>query len=322
MTKKITINHSFTQLYPLISILLAVYNPNYEWFKEQLMSLDNQTYENLELIIYDDCPDKPVDNKFIEKYIKNINYKIIRGKANRGSNIAFEELTKLGQGQYFAYCDQDDIWEKDKLRILFDTIQKENSTLAYSDMAVIDGEGKHKFDSLLEAKPRLKYVYGENLTSSFFFKNCVSGCCMLIRSDISKSAVPFSKYIVHDQWLCIVASLYGKISFVDKPLSKYRIHGNNQTGSLKGIESKKDYYRCRVDVLNYRLNELKHFLLDMKSYNNIDLNNIEKFCDARIRKDLLTIFQYRDLCRSEAVFEIVAKYMPDICFKYILNRLK
>ena len=99
---------------PLVSILLAVYNPNYEWFKEQLSSLNNQNYNNLELIVYDDCPDNPVDERFIKNCISNFSYHIIRGKQNKGSNFAFEELTKYGKGEYFAYCDQDDIWEKIK----------------------------------------------------------------------------------------------------------------------------------------------------------------------------------------------------------------
>lgn len=315
---------------PLISILLAVYNPNYEWFREQLISLNNQTYNNLELIIYDDCPENPFDEKFINQYINKFKYKIIRGKINRGSNKAFEELTRVGQGKYFAYCDQDDIWHEDKLQILFDTIQKDNSVLSYSEMSVIDENGNHKFNSLLEAKPRLNYIYGENLTTSFFFKNCVSGCCMLIKSDIAKSAIPFSGYIVHDQWLCIVASLYGAISFVDKPLCKYRIHSRNQTGSLKNIYTKEDYYNLRVNTLKERINELNRILINIrkndlevsKNYKYINIVDIEVFCSMRMEKNLKGIFQYRYLCKNEAYFEIVIKYMPEIFFKYIVSKLK
>ena len=39
---------------PLVSILLAVYKPNEKWLIEQLISLNEQSYENLELIVYDD----------------------------------------------------------------------------------------------------------------------------------------------------------------------------------------------------------------------------------------------------------------------------
>lgn len=313
----------------LVSILLAAYKPNYNWFKEQLISLNNQTYDNIELIIYDDCPDEPISEEFVSKYITNFNYKIIRGNINKGSNKAFEELTKIGEGDYFAYCDQDDIWEADKIKLLVDKIEKDKSVLVYSDMSVIDSNGVHRYDTLIQAKPRLKYIYGKDLSAQFFFKNCVSGCCMLVKNDIAKSAVPFSNYMIHDQWICFVASLYGNISFVDKPLVRYRIHGNNQTSSLKGVFTKKDYYSIRVDTLKGKMNELNRVLDRNKrksnNFNFIDvdtINEIEGFCNARINKNLIEIFKYRYLCRKEAYFEMLIKYMPGLVVKYLLKKLK
>lgn len=315
---------------PLVSILMAVYKPNYSWLIEQLMSLNNQSYSNIELIIYDDCPENPIDEKIIKKYITKFNYKLVRAKVNGGSNKAFEELTKIGQGNYFAYCDQDDIWEKDKLQILVDAINKYKSILAYSDMSVIDGEGIDRCESLLEAKPRLQYKYGKYLTPYFFFENCVSGCCMLIKSEIAKAAVPFSKFIVHDQWLCIVASLYGDISFIDKKLVKYRIHGNNQTGSLKNVDNKDDYYRIRVNTLEDRYKELDEVIFRINKDNSAcveyikqtRVNNIKEFCEARIRRKIILIFKYRYLCRKEAWFEILIKYMPDFLVGFLIKTLK
>ncbi|WP_159117186.1 glycosyltransferase, partial [Clostridium neonatale] len=95
---------------PLVSILLAVYKPNEKWLIEQIVSLNEQSYNNLDLLVYDDCPEESVNEELLKKYITNFEYKLIRGTINKGSNIAFEELTKIGDGEYFAYCDQDDIW--------------------------------------------------------------------------------------------------------------------------------------------------------------------------------------------------------------------
>lgn len=315
---------------PLVSILLAAYKPNYDWFKEQLISLNNQTYDNIELIIYDDCPDEPISEEFVSKYITNFNYKIIRGKINKGSNKAFEELTKIAEGIYFAYCDQDDIWEADKIELLINKIEKDKSVLVYSDMSVIDKDGVYRYDSLIQAKPRLKYIYGQYLTTQFFFKNCVSGCCMLIKKDIAKSAVPFSNYMIHDQWICLIASLYGNISFIDKPLVRYRIHGNNQTGSLRGVYTKEDYYSMRVDTLKEKIDELNEVLVRNKQgksnnsnfINEFKMNEIKEFCNARMNRNLIGIFKYRNLCRKEAYFEMLIKYMPELVVKYLLKKLK
>jgi glycosyltransferase involved in cell wall biosynthesis len=122
---------------PLVSILLAVYKPNETWLIEQLISLNEQTYENIELLVYDDCPNYPVKEYTIKQYITKFSYTLIRGSENKGSNKAFEELTKQGNGDFFAYCDQDDIWESEKIEFLIDLIKKENAVLGYSDMFII-----------------------------------------------------------------------------------------------------------------------------------------------------------------------------------------
>lgn len=308
---------------PLVSILLAVYKPNETWFIEQLISLNEQTYKNMELLVYDDCPDFPVDEDIIKRYITNYSYTLSKGIENIGSNKAFEELTKQGNGEFFAYCDQDDIWEVNKIEVLVNLIQKEHSVLSYSDMSVIDKYGKFTSDNLRKAKPRIKYVYGENLFSRFFFKNCVSGCCMLINSEIAEKAIPFSRVTIHDQWLCIIAGYYGNISFVNKSLVRYRIHGNNQTGSFKNVYNKKDYYNLRVNILQQRINEVKRCINDIDLHgNNINLTNIEIFCNARINKNIFKILKYSYLDKKEAYFEVIIKYMPNWLFKILIKKLK
>lgn len=301
---------------PLVSILLAVYKPNEKWLIEQLISLNEQSYENLELIVYDDCPENPVNEELFTSNITNFSFKIIRGIENRGSNTAFEELTKMGNGEYFAYCDQDDIWEKDKIEELVYIIKKEKALIVYSDMIAIDGDSKIIAKSLKDLRPRLNYLSGENLYKKFFFRNCIAGCCMLVERDIAQKSIPFSKVTVHDQWICIIASYYGTISFLDKKLIKYRIHRNNQTGVLSGVINKNDYYELRVNKLKTRLEELK------KVINKDNVCDIYEFCEAREKKTIIKIIKYSYLDRMEAYFEVLLKYIPNWIFRIIIKKLK
>lgn len=301
---------------PLVSILLAVYKPKESWFIEQLISLNEQTYENIELLVYDDCPDCPINEDIIKNYITKFSYKLIRGTENKGSNKAFEELTKVAEGDFFAYCDQDDIWEADKLEVLINLIQKENAVIAYSDMSIIDKDSKVTAESLRVVRPRLQYIYGEKLFDKLFFSNCIAGCSMLVANRIAKSAVPFSKVTVHDQWIAMIAGFYGEIAFIDKQLLRYRIHGNNQTGILTSVYTKEDYYNIRLIPLMQRLAEFQEFV------KGEDLRDIEKFCKARINKRIFAIFKYRYLSKKEAYFEIILKYMPNWMFKRIIKKLK
>ena len=82
-TKSIIQECMTTDKKPLVSILLAAYKPNEKWFKEQLQSLNAQTYDNKELIIYNDCPDCPLDEQLIKTTI-TFPYRIFNGKKNLG----------------------------------------------------------------------------------------------------------------------------------------------------------------------------------------------------------------------------------------------
>lgn len=106
---------------PLISILMAVYEPRMDWLREQLESLEAQTYPNLRLYVRDDCsPTVPFEEieELVRECIRSFPYEIHRNPENLGSNLTFERLTQEAEGECFAYCDQDDVWLPEKLSIL------------------------------------------------------------------------------------------------------------------------------------------------------------------------------------------------------------
>ena len=61
--------------------------------------------------------------------------------------------------------------------------------------------------------------------------NCITGCTTIVNSKIIDKLVPLPGYpIVHDWWIGLVAGANGDIGYIEKPLIKYRQHGNNQIG--------------------------------------------------------------------------------------------
>lgn len=220
---------------PLVSILLAVYKPNEKWLIEQIVSLNEQSYNNLDLLVYDDCPEESVNEELLKKYITNFEYKLIRGTINKGSNIAFEELTKIGDGEYFAYCDQDDIWERDKIELMVEKFDNKDVTLVCSDLSIIDENSKKTADSITQIRKRHVFKRGYNLAKDLLMSNFVTGCAMMVRKDTAQRSIPFEKTLIHDQWIAIFAALEGKIEYINKPLVRYRQHSNNQTGILLSL---------------------------------------------------------------------------------------
>lgn len=310
-----------------ISILMAIYRPNLIWLEEQLTSLNNQTYKNLELLVWNDCPEEIECDSLICKIIKNIPFRIYHSKINMGSNKVFEELTKLASGDYIAYCDQDDIWLESKIEILVNAAKKENSELICSDMYVINAKGKIVANSITVARPYQIFYHGDDMFLYLCSKNFVVGCTTLVKTEFAKSALPFPDAYIHDWWLALYASAYGRISIVNTPLIKYRIHDSNQTGLLKDVVTKDDYYKNRLMPLLERCNILRQRFPIYKCKDHIEL--FCKFIEARHAyhnkcsiENMINLSQYYYLNKKTVLFELIMQFIPDLTFKYLIGLIK
>ena len=302
---------------PLISILMAVYEPRMDWLREQLVSLNEQTYPNLRLYIRDDCsPTVPYEQiqSCVRDCITRFPYVITRNEKNLGSNGTFELLTKEAEGDLFAYCDQDDVWLPEKLTVLQAAMERERAVLAYSDVFAVDDEGKLLARSLRELRPRLTYLEGSDLAPKLFFRNCVAGCAMLVNSNIAERAIPFPRQTVCDHWIALLAATEGTVAFVPDQLVRYRQHKRNQTGVLAGVSDKQSYLRYKVAPLEERLTCYRQ--------HTVPQEEIEAFARARIDGRIIMIWKYRALAPHEAEFEIAAHLLPDGLISWMLRRVK
>ena len=313
---------------PLVSILMAVYKPNEVWFKEQLVSLNAQTYDNIELLIYNDCPSCPVDEQMIRQTITSFPYKIVNGEENLGSNKAFEKLTILGSGKYFSYCDQDDVWYPNKVERMIEVLERTGSPLVCSDLAIIDGDGKKLANSITKIRKRHIYFEGEDLAAKLLIRNFVTGCAMAMRADIAKSSVPFVDSLVHDQWLAINAALAGRIEVIREPLIDYRQHKNNQTGVLKGVNSKQDYYDARIGNMKDRINDYKMRLINNPQVSKT-ICELEEFNDARSRyyyfhkkSDRRIMKKYEYFAKQDVMIETLMPFLPEWIVRIIFRIIK
>ena len=176
---------------PLISILMAVYEPRMDWLKEQLDSLNAQTYPNLRLYVRDDCsPTVPFEKieTTIQECVTAFPCSLKRNERNLGSNGTFELLTREAEGEYFAYCDQDDVWLPEKLAVLRETIERERAQLVCSDIYIMDGNGKQVADSITKIRRHHIFRSGEGLTDTLWYANFASGCALLVRAETAKEA--------------------------------------------------------------------------------------------------------------------------------------
>ena len=98
----------------MISIIMSCYKSNFEYLKEQIDSIINQTEKEWELLIYDDGT--PGLENFIKKY-KDDRIAVFDNGTHLGYAKAYDYLLHLTDGEYVCFCDHDDIWEPDKLEV-------------------------------------------------------------------------------------------------------------------------------------------------------------------------------------------------------------
>lgn len=311
-----------------VTVAMSIYKPNLKWFKEQLKSINKQTYRNLEVYIYNDYPNDKFNYKlFIEKYLENYSFKYFQGIKNLGSNKAFEFLTSIINSDYIAYCDQDDIWLPDKIYCLVNEAEKNKADLLCSDMYVIDKDDNIIANKISDIRPHQKFYYGKNVFKFLTLHNFVTGCTVLIRTNYAKKAMPFSNIYYHDWWLALNVSLYGKIIIFNEPLIKYRIHDTNQSEFLKGISTKSDYYKLWINLFENRILELYKLPISMEEKQYID--RLHEFALARKQyfknfsiKNFIKLIKLRKINKKTTYFELTLPFLPECFFKLIIKQIK
>ncbi|WP_243348778.1 glycosyltransferase [Parabacteroides sp. FAFU027] len=225
---------------PLISIIVITYNSS-KYVIETLESAKSQTYQNIELIVSDDCSsDNTVE--LCRDWIKENNYRFVRTKVvtvvensgispncNRGLSAAEGEWVKLIAGDdvlldncitdFVSYCQADR-----ECKILV-------GRLFYWKGDTVTEDKINPFYKLSQENQYLRNVKGSGvpIQASFFNKNSLVG----IGGFDEKY-----KYI-EDLPLWIKASELGfYFNFLDKFVVKYRLHDNN----ISGVRRNTSYY--------------------------------------------------------------------------------
>jgi glycosyltransferase involved in cell wall biosynthesis len=256
----------------LISIAICTYNGE-KYLEEQLRSIMNQSYKNLEIIINDDCStDKTLDIAYsLQKEDKRI--KIYKNENNLGFNKNFEKVLQYCNAQLIALCDQDDIWVLDKIEKQYNLLVNTNSSLVYCNAQLMDANG-NDLNKNLFTQLHVQPIKGETQLG-LIFDNCVSGNTMLFKKSILKYIYPIPKNIFFDRWIAFVASYDSTIDVITEPLIKYRQHGGNVTDVLREKKVKKTLkmkLEKRDKAFAIKVDQFKSFLKFFETHNIVNKN--------------------------------------------------
>lgn len=218
-----------------VSVLLSTYNGE-KYLDEQIQSLIKQEGVYVKIFVRDDGSiDKTCE--ILQKY-KNIGVlEWYSGENIKPAYSFLDLLYKVPESEYYAFCDQDDVWIKDKLKVAVDHLEEypqEKPALYYGRARLTDqylqpiGKGRTSADKMLD------------FYSALINSNAI-GCTMVFNmalANVIRERKP-SYIFMHDSWIhkvCIISK--GNIFFDDDVHVLYRQHEKNVIGGINSGRSR------------------------------------------------------------------------------------
>lgn len=218
---------------------MATYN-GATFLSAQLDSILAQDTDCWHLTVSDDGSTDET-SEILDYYVRRFPEKIARiHSGHRFGNARDHFFWLMGQcrADYMHFCDQDDVWHPDKVRLMQEALERAEvqygagmPLLVFTDQTVAD-------ESLKQIAPSLMRLQQQNPDATdcrnILFQNIVTGCTSAINRSLAELAGQCgdtSNVIMHDWWLALVAAKFGKLVYLDVSTMDYRQHGNNSVGA-------------------------------------------------------------------------------------------
>lgn len=224
-----------------VAVILGYHN-GAKYIKEQVDSILNQSYKNIDIYIFDDCSTDPFNLNDLNLDLEGLKRTHV---FYRDENLGFAKnfLNALShfndhKYDYFAFSDQDDIWESDKIMNAIKSIlfYDKNCPILYCARTTAINESN---DMVLGVSPEFK---GPPSFSNALVQNIGGGNTMVFNDHaydlISNSNKNFD-LVSHDWWSYqVVSGAGGVVHFDSVPCLKYRQHPGNIIGSNLGLRAR------------------------------------------------------------------------------------
>lgn len=208
-----------------VKVLLSAYN-GVRYIEEQIESILGQTYKDLELIVRDDgSTDGTID--ILRSYEEKGFIQLELGK-NVGFVASFFWLIEhAGEGDYYFFSDQDDVWFPNKIEMALEKLKNADDSkpvLYFSNYDFYDGD--------------MRFIaHHESNGNKLSFRNSIVDCAPLgFNSCFNKKAYEITianmpQYSQgHDWWMYMLCSGLGEVIYDDRATVKYRRHNANVSG--------------------------------------------------------------------------------------------
>lgn len=219
-----------------IEVVLPTYN-GVMYLEAQLASIDAQTLRPLRVILRDDG-----SSDGTPELIKRLQCRygswlhVLPTKGNLGCTANVNRLLEGTTAPYVALADQDDLWLPKKLeqslvliQAMEDLYGSSMPLLVHSDLELMDESGEPMGLNYLN---RQCLDPERTAPADLTLTNVVTGCSAIMNRPLLQRALPIPpQAAMHDWWLALVASVFGRIKLLPQATVRYRQHSHNVLGS-------------------------------------------------------------------------------------------
>jgi glycosyltransferase involved in cell wall biosynthesis len=315
-----------------IDVLLATYNGE-KYLKEQLDSILASSYSNIRLIISDDCS-RDDTAQILKEYAKNDSrIELYFQEQNLGVVKNIEFLLGKVKNDIYMLADQDDFWKPEKIEKSLEFLESKNLDLVFGDLEVVD-ENLNTINNSFVNYMKLNHKIKNSINSYElnYLYSCVTGCTIMSKKSFIDKILPLpsgTKYLLHDQWIGLITSFYGKIGFMEDAFIKYRQHNNNQLGIKMETHQMQSFEEMRSWLINVKIEMFtkyqennNRFPLELQKLNTDALAYFQMIKNKNINFKNLKIF-HRLYKNENIVFFIKSFIIMNFAFAVkFLDKLK
>lgn len=210
-----------------VCILLCTYNGE-KYLREQIESLFNQKNVDMAIMAHDDgSTDGTAD------ILKEYNIPVFGGGHLGAAHGFFYLMEQAPKADFYAFCDQDDIWDEDKISVAVNALGMSQKPMIYcSSTRLVSEDGAfvttHRVDS------------SRTLPSRLFYSS-ISGNTIVFNSSMRDVALMHhpERMVMHDSWLVKLCIAVGGRLIIDEDAHiDYRMHGSNTVGMELNLNQK------------------------------------------------------------------------------------
>ncbi len=204
-----------------VSVCMATHD-GAPYVDEQLASVLSQLAPDDEVVVVDDASTD--DTVAVVESFRDGRVRILRQESNAGAPSSFERSLAASANELILLCDQDDVWESEKVAVLRRLFEEDPSVdLVVHDAVVFRGD-EVVHPSYFQARRSGRGVV-KNLRLSGYIGHCMSFRRSLLDLVLP---IPRARGVSHDWWIGVLADLCGRnVVFLPRPLARHRRHETN-----------------------------------------------------------------------------------------------